>query len=194
VFCENFDPESIAKQYQHAGAACLSVLTDRDFFQGHEDYLQSARNACQLPVLRKDFIVDEYQIYEARWLQADCILLIASALSAAQLQDYAGMALGIGLDVLVEVHDGDELQSALTLPNALLGINNRNLHTFDVSLQTTLDLLADIPEDRIVVTESGIHSVEDVALMKAHGVHAFLVGEAFMKTEKPGEALTQLFF
>ncbi len=193
VLREDFRPADIAQSYAFGGAACLSVLTDRDFFQGCEAYLQLARNACPLPVIRKDFLIDPYQVVEARAIGADCILLIAAALDDVAMSDLAQLAKELGMDVLVEVHDADELHRALRLDLKLIGINNRNLRTFDVSLQTTLGLLWSIPDDRIVVTESGILSPSDVALMREHGVHAFLVGEAFMKAEAPGEKLRDLF-
>jgi indole-3-glycerol phosphate synthase len=193
VLREDFQPAEIARSYEKGGAACLSVLTDIDFFQGSDDYLKQARAACELPVLRKDFIIDPYQLYEARAIGADCILLIAACLSDAQLKDLSGLANELGLDVLIEVHDGEELERVLVLENRLVGINNRNLRTFEVSLQTTIDLLSMIPEDRIVVTESGIHTTADVALMQSHNVHSFLVGEAFMRAENPGEKLAELF-
>ncbi len=189
----DFQPVEIAASYERHGAACLSVLTDRDFFQGGDAHLQQARAACTLPVLRKDFIIDPYQIYEARVLGADCILLIVAALGDPQLHEFAGLAMHLNMDVLVEVHNAEELERALALNTPLVGINNRNLRTFETNLDTTLDLLKDIPDDRIVVTESGIHSIADVALMQAHGVHAFLVGEAFMKSADPGQGLAQLF-
>jgi len=194
VMREDFRPADIAKSYEQAGAACLSVLTDIDFFQGSEAYLQQAREACSLPVIRKDFIIDPYQVYEAKAMGADCILLIVSALGDSMMLQLAHLAKQLGLDVLVEVHDGRELQRALTLPVTLIGINNRNLRTFETSLKTTIDLLSDIPKNRIVVTESGIHSAEDVALMRQNRVHTFLVGEAFIKADDPGEALKTLFF
>lgn len=193
VLREDFRPGEIAQSYMMGGAACLSVLTDKDFFQGCEAYLQLARNACPLPVIRKDFLVDPYQVVEARAIGADCILLIAAALDDVQLADLADLAGELGMDVLVEVHDAEELRRALKLDLKLLGINNRNLRSFEVSLQTTLNLLASIPEDRVVVTESGILAPEDVALMRSHGVHAFLVGEAFMKADDPGQKLSELF-
>lgn len=190
---EDFQPAAIAHSYEEGGAACLSVLTDHDFFQGHEDYLQQASEACQLPVLRKDFIIDPYQVYEARAIGADCILLIVAALDDARMLELAQLARDLGMDVLVEVHDGDELQRALPLPTSLVGINNRNLRTFETSLQVTLGLLADIPDDRIVITESGIHKPEDVQFMRDHQVHGFLVGEAFMRADDPGAELERLF-
>ncbi|QXP85910.1 indole-3-glycerol phosphate synthase TrpC [Methylococcus sp. Mc7] len=193
VMREDFQPAAIARSYAAGGAACLSVLTDRDFFQGCEDYLQQARTACALPVLRKDFTVDPYQVYEARAIGADCILLIAAALDDAQMRDLARLATSLGMDVLVEVHDRAELERSLPLELPLIGINNRNLRTFDVSLQTTLDLLPLIPPGRTVVTESGILAPPDVALMRSHGVHAFLVGEAFMRAPEPGVELQRLF-
>jgi indole-3-glycerol phosphate synthase len=194
VLREDFRPAEIAASYERGGAACLSVLTDRDFFQGSDAFLQEARAACALPVLRKDFIIDPYQVYEARAIGADCILLIAACLEQAILRDLSALAQGLGMDVLVEVHDRAELERALAVPGHLLGINNRNLRSFEVSLQTTLTLLELIPADRLTVTESGILSGEDVALMRAHGVHAFLVGEAFMRAPDPGEELWRLFF
>ena len=193
VLREHFVPADIAKSYERAGASCLSVLTDADFFQGSEDYLQQAREACSLPVIRKDFIVEPYQVYEARAIGADCILLIVAALSDEQLKTLTALAQQLGMDVLVEVHDKDELRRALTLALPLVGINNRNLRTFDVSLNTTLELLDMIPGDVMVVTESGILSPDDVALMKEHNVHAFLVGEAFMRADDPGACLATLF-
>jgi indole-3-glycerol phosphate synthase len=189
----NFDPAEIAKSYERHGATCLSVLTDRDFFQGADVHLQQARAACALPVLRKDFTVDSYQVYEARALGADCILLIVAALDDTQLRELSDLAHALGMDVLVEVHDASELDHALTLDTPLIGINNRDLRTFEVQLETTLGLLGRIPKDRIVVTESGIHTPDDVACMHRHGVNAFLVGEAFMKAAEPGEKLSGLF-
>ena len=193
VIRADFDPAAIARSYEAGGAACLSVLTDIDFFQGSDDYLRQARAACALPVLRKDFIVDAYQIHEARVLGADCVLLIAAALDDAQLAEFAFIAAELGMDVLVEVHDLDELERALPIPARLLGINNRNLRTFEVSLQTTLDLKAMVPADRVLVTESGILAPADVTLMRGHGIGAFLVGEAFMRQPEPGAALRDLF-
>ncbi len=193
VIRADFDPAAIARSYEAGGAACLSVLTDIDFFQGADAYLQQARAACALPVLRKDFIVDAYQIHEARVLGADCVLLIAAALDDAQLAEFAFIAAELGMDVLVEVHDLDELERALPIPARLLGINNRNLRTFEVSLQTTLDLKAMVPADRVLVTESGILAPADVTLMRGHGIGAFLVGEAFMRQPEPGAALRDLF-
>jgi indole-3-glycerol phosphate synthase len=193
VMRANFYPAEIAKSYTENGAACLSVLTDRDFFQGAEEYLQQSRAACSLPVLRKDFLIDSYQVFEARAMGADCILLIVAALNDRLMRDLTDMAIHLGMDVLVEVHDQAELEKALRLELPLVGINNRNLRTFEVSLQTTLDLLALIPPDALVITESGIHTPEDVALMRSHGVHGFLVGEAFMKVEEPGEKLREIF-
>ena len=193
VIRADFDPAAIARSYAAGGAACLSVLTDVDFFQGADEYLVAARDACALPVLRKDFIVDAYQLYEARVLGADCVLLIAAALDDAQLSEYAFIADELGMDVLVEVHDLDELERALPIPARLLGINNRNLKTFDVSLQTTLELKVAVPADRVLVTESGILARADVALMRDNAIHAFLVGEAFMRQPDPGAALSALF-
>jgi indole-3-glycerol phosphate synthase len=193
VLREDFRPAEIARSYAEHGAACLSVLTDEQFFQGNAEYLKQARAACNLPVLRKDFIVDEYQIYQARAMGADAILLIASALTLSQMKAFEVLAHQLGMAVLVEVHDGRELDVALQLSTPLIGINNRNLRTFEVSLQTTLDLLARIPEARIVVTESGILSAADVKLMRDHKVHAFLVGEAFMRADNPGAELAKVF-
>jgi indole-3-glycerol phosphate synthase len=188
-----FLPAAIARSYAAFDATCLSVLTDRDFFQGSEVYLQEAREACALPVLRKDFIIDPYQIYEARVIGADCILLIVAALGDAMLRDLAQLALHLDMDVLVEVHDEFELERALALGLPLIGINNRDLRTFKTHLDTTLRLLRDIPDDRLVVTESGLHTPAEVALLREHGVHAFLVGEAFMRAVEPGEKLADLF-
>ncbi|PTU74929.1 indole-3-glycerol phosphate synthase TrpC [Pseudomonas mangrovi] len=194
VLREVFEPAEIARSYETGGATCLSVLTDIDFFQGADAYLQQARAACSLPVIRKDFLIDPYQVVEARALGADCILLIVSALDDARMAELAAVARLQGLDVLVEVHDGDELERALTvLDTPLIGINNRNLHSFEVSLETTLDLLPRIPRDRLVVTESGILNRADVELMEIHEVYAFLVGEAFMRAENPGVELQRLF-
>lgn len=193
ILRENFDPPAIARSYARHGAACLSVLTDADFFQGSEEYLKAARAACALPVLRKDFIIDAYQIYEARAIGADCILLIAAALSDVSMRELARLAEKLGMAVLVEVHDGDELARALTLDTPLIGINNRNLRTFETRLETTLELLDRIPGDRIVVTESGIQTPKDVQMLERNGVHAFLVGEVFMKAADPGAALSDLF-
>lgn len=194
VIREDFVPAEIAASYQRGGAACLSVLTDVDFFQGNDGYLQQARAMCALPVIRKDFMVDPYQIVEARAIGADCILLIVAALDDSQLSELNAAAIELGLDVLVEVHNRDELERSLPLGNTLVGINNRDLHTFDTSLNNTFQLLEFIPDDRIVVTESGIHAAEDVAIMREHGVDAFLVGEAFMRADDPGEKLRELFF
>jgi len=195
VLRKDFNPAAIAKSYEQGGACCLSVLTDVDFFQGSDEYLTQARAACSLPVIRKDFMVAPYQIIEARALDADCVLLIVAALSDAQLAELATLANDYGLDVLVEVHDAAELERALKVPyDPLLGINNRNLHTFEVSLNTTLDLLSQIPQDRLLVTESGILTRADVLRMQEHGVYSFLVGEAFMRSEEPGEELARLFF
>lgn len=195
VIREIFIPEDIAKSYEKGGATCLSVLTDIDFFQGSDLYLQQARAACSLPVIRKDFMVDPYQIVEARALGADCVLLIVSALDDVKMAELAAVAKSVGLDVLVEVHDGDELERALkTLDTPLVGVNNRNLHTFEVSLENTLDLLPRIPRDRLVITESGIVNRADVELMEISGVYSFLVGETFMRAENPGAELQRLFF
>jgi len=194
ILRENFIPAEIAKSYEQAGAACLSVLTDVDFFQGGDEYLKQARAACSLPVIRKDFIVDPYQVYEAKVMGADCILLIVAALEDQQMKLLCELATELGLDVLIEVHDKEELLRALPLNMKLVGINNRNLRTFEVSLQTTIELLNIIPDDRIVVTESGIHSSSDVKLMQENNVNSFLVGEAFMRAEDPGKQLQEIFF
>ncbi|MGE5491670.1 MAG: indole-3-glycerol phosphate synthase TrpC [Actinomycetota bacterium] len=193
VIRPDFRPADIAVSYEKHGAACLSVLTDRQYFQGAPEYLQAARAACTLPVLRKDFMVDAYQVYEARAMGADCILLIAAALGLDEMRDLEAIAHGLGMAVLVEVHNGEELELALQLTTPLVGINNRNLRTFEVSLQTTLGLLPCIPGDRVVVTESGILATGDVSLMRASKVNAFLVGEAFMRATEPGEELARLF-
>lgn len=195
VIRENFVPAEIAVSYEKGGATCLSVLTDIDYFQGSDLFLQQARAACKLPVIRKDFMVDPYQIVEARALGADCVLLIVSALDDVKMAELAAVAKSVGLDVLVEVHDGDELERALkTLDTPLVGVNNRNLHTFEVSLENTLDLLPRIPRDRLVITESGIVNRADVELMEISGVYSFLVGETFMRAENPGAELQRLFF
>ena len=193
VLCEDFIPADIAQTYAENGAACLSVLTDVQFFQGCVDYLKQARASCQLPVLRKDFIVDAYQVYESRAMGADAILLIAAILDDAQMKAFEAIARSLDMAVLVEVHDASELTRALALKTPLIGINNRNLKTFDVSLDTTLTLMRDVPADRLLVTESGITTREDVLRMGAVGVNAFLVGEAFMRAADPGAALADLF-
>jgi len=193
VLREDFDPAQIAASYESGGATCLSVLTDIDFFKGADAYLKQARSACSLPVLRKDFIIDPYQVYEARVLGADCILLIVAALNDAMLLELLQLADHLGMDTLVEVHDREELDRALLTNAPLIGINNRNLRSFETSMDVTLGLLDAIPDDRIVVTESGIHTVDDVALLRARGVHTFLVGEAFMTAAEPGEKLAELF-
>jgi indole-3-glycerol phosphate synthase len=193
VLREDFIPADIAQSYAEYGAACLSVLTDQQFFQGEIDFLKQARASCQLPVLRKDFMVDAYQIYESRAMGADCILLIAACLTDAQMKEFEAIARSLDMAVLVEVHDGVELDRALQLKTPLIGINNRNLKTFEVSLETTLALKARVPADRLLITESGIITREDVLRMGAAGVNAFLVGEAFMRAPEPGEALEKLF-
>lgn len=193
VIREDFNPAEIAKSYQAGGAACLSVLTDVEYFQGSAEYLKQVRAACKLPVLRKDFMIDPYQVFEARAMGADCILLIVAALELNQMRALEELAHELGMAVLVEVHDADELELALQLDTPLIGINNRNLRTFEVTLQTTLDLLKVLPEDRFVVTESGIFTPEDVKLMQSHDVHAFLVGEAFMRQPDPGAELARVF-
>ncbi len=189
----DFDPAWLADSYEQGGATCLSVLTDRDFFQGDDAFLMQARAACKLPVLRKDFMIDAYQVYEARVIGADCILLIVAGLNDTQLQELAWLAIELGMDVLVEVHNREELERAQMLRTPMIGINNRDLHTFKTNLDTTIGLLTDVYPDRLVITESGIHTSEDVALMRKHGVNAFLVGEAFMKADNPGQKLTELF-
>ncbi|RME33570.1 MAG: indole-3-glycerol phosphate synthase TrpC [Gammaproteobacteria bacterium] len=194
VIREDYRPAEIARSYEAAGAACLSVLTDQAWFQGAAEHLVEARQACSLPVLRKDFMIDPWQVWQSRVMGADCILLIVAALSDMQMHDLAGLARELELDLLVEVHDREELERALSLRTPLIGINNRDLRTFETRLETTLELLPDMFHDRIVVTESGIHTPEDVELMRRHGVHAFLVGEAFMRAPDPGEQLRRLFF
>lgn len=193
VLREDFRPADIAASYQAGGAACLSVLTDRDFFQGDDEYLRQARAACTLPVLRKDFVIDAWQIYESRALGADCILLIVAALDDTRLAEFAALAGRLDLDVLVEVHDASELERALALDTPMIGINNRDLRNFETRIETTLELLSAMPKDRLVVTESGIHTPQDVRRLRERGVNAFLVGEAFMRAADPGAALRKLF-
>ncbi len=194
VIREDFHPAQIAASYERGGATCLSVLTDEPYFQGHRDYLRQARVACTLPALRKDFVIDPWQVEESRCLGADCILLIVAALEQSQMEDLHGRARELGMDVLTEVHDEAELQRALELDDTLLGVNNRNLNNFETSLETSLALKALLPPERLLVTESGIRTREDVATMRAADIHAFLVGEAFMREPEPGTALGQLFF
>ena len=194
VIRADFDPQEIAESYQKHGASCLSVLTDVEFFQGSTAYFKAARQACTIPMLRKDFMLDQYQIFESRAMGADCILLIAAALEDGLMQDLAGQSLELGMDVLIEVHNSQELERGLTLNMPMIGINNRNLRNFETSLKTTIDLLNSISDEVIVVTESGIHAAEDVALMRKHKVNSFLVGEAFMRAPMPGEKLAELFF
>ncbi len=194
VIRENLDPAAIARSYAEGGAACLSVLTDQTWFQGHDDHLATAKRSCSLPVIRKDFVIDPYQVWQARLIGADAILLIVAALEDSALLELSELAASLKMDVLVEVHDCLELERALKLPVRLIGVNNRNLRTFETSLQTTISMLPQIPADRTVVTESGIHQPEDVALMREHNVHAFLVGEAFMSAPEPGARLKDLFF
>ena len=194
VIREDFIPADIAQAYAEHGAACLSVLTDKDFFQGQVDYLKQARASCDLPVLRKDFMIDPYQVYESRVMGADCILLIAACLTDAQMAEMEAVARSLDMAVLVEVHDAAELQRALKLQTPLVGINNRNLHTFEVSLDTTINMLKDVPADRLLVTESGIATAEDVQKLRDAKVHTFLVGEVFMRAPNPGVALSELFF
>ena len=193
VIRADFDPAAIATSYATANATCLSILTDEQYFQGHDDYLREVRQVVTLPLLRKDFTIDAYQVYEARAMGADCILLIVSALKPADLRDLYALAQSVGLDVLIEVHDAEELAIALTLGPDLIGINNRNLKTFNTNLETTIDLLSNIPAGVVVVTESGISTVADVSRMQANNVHCFLVGEAFMRATDPGQALSDLF-
>jgi indole-3-glycerol phosphate synthase len=193
VLREHFVPAEIAASYERGGAACLSVLTDERFFQGSTAYLEQARAVCDLPVLRKDFMVDPYQVFEARAMGADCILLIVACLGDGLMAELESQALALGMDVLVEVHDAAELERALRVPAPMLGINNRSLRTFAVTLDTTLGLREQVPADRLLVTESGIHTADDVALMRGHGIHAFLVGEAFMRAPDPGAELARLF-
>jgi indole-3-glycerol phosphate synthase len=193
VLREDFDPPAIAASYERGGATCLSVLTDVDYFQGADEYLQQARAACHLPVLRKDFVIDPYQVYEARVLGADCILLIVAALDDSMLRELLQLAGHLQMDTLVEVHDAEEMQRALATSAPLIGVNNRNLRTFETSLTTTFELMKDFPPDRLLVTESGIHSRDDVKQMRERGIHTFLVGEAFMKADEPGEKLAELF-
>ena len=193
VIRKDFDPAAIAKSYEEAGAACMSVLTDVVFFQGADEHLIDARAACSLPVIRKDFMIDPYQIYETRALGADCILVIVAALSDMQMQDLVGAARECNMDVLVEVHNREELERGLMLRTPLIGVNNRDLRTFETSLDTTLGLLTDVFHDRTVVTESGIHTAEDVELMRANDVNTFLIGEAFMTAKDPGKKMTELF-
>ena len=193
VLRADFNPAEIAASYQAGGAACLSVLTDVDFFQGSDAYLKAARATCSLPVLRKDFIIDAYQIYEARALGADCVLLIAAALQDSRLAEYSDLARELGLDALIEVHDSEEMARALVTRGSLIGVNNRNLRTFETNMDTSVKLKRDFPEARLFVTESGIHSISDVETLRNAGIHAFLVGEAFMRQPDPGVALTALF-
>ena len=193
VLRENFEPAAIARSYEKGGAACISVLTDRQFFQGDVAHLAAARGACALPVLRKDFVIEPYQVFESRVFGADCILLIAACLTQPQMIELEGLAGSLGMAVLVEVHDAKELEAALTLRTPLIGVNNRNLKTFETRLDTTLELVPRIPPSRIVVTESGILAAADVARMRSAGVNTFLVGEAFMRSEDPGAALASLF-
>ncbi|MCD2449242.1 indole-3-glycerol phosphate synthase TrpC [Methylicorpusculum oleiharenae] len=193
VIREDFQPILIGQDYAMNGATCLSVLTDKEYFQGSEVYLQMVRERCPLPVLRKDFMIDAYQVFEARALGADCILLIVAALDDQTLHALADTANELGMDVLVEVHDADEMTRALTLDTPLIGINNRNLRTFETRLQTTLDLKAQVPDDRLIITESGIHTPDDVKLMLDNGIYTFLVGEAFMRADSPGQKMRELF-
>lgn len=193
IIREDFDPVKIAKSYEKGGACCLSVLTDEDFFQGSDNYLKMARNASSLPVLRKDFTIDAYQVFEARALGADCVLLIVAALEEAKLIELHDLGMSLGLDVLVEVHNAAELERALRLENTMVGINNRDLHSFETSLATTYELLDYIPPNRLVITESGINTTDDVAAMRGHNVNAFLVGEAFMRYPEPGSRLLEMF-
>ncbi|MCZ6665411.1 MAG: indole-3-glycerol phosphate synthase TrpC [Gammaproteobacteria bacterium] len=194
VICENYDPAAIAKSYQRGGATCLSVLTDERYFQGADEHLIAARSQCELPVIRKDFVIDPYQVIEARALGADCILLIIACLHDSELDELSAIATDLGMDVLIEVHDRTELERALRLRTPLIGINNRDLKRFETDIETTIGLLKDIPDDRFVVTESGIHTSSDVRHLRNNDVHAFLVGEAFMRAIDPGEKLRELFY
>lgn len=194
ILREDFDPAEIARSYAEHGAACLSILTDKDYFQGHEEYLKQARAACEIPVIRKDFIIDAYQVYEARSIDADCILLIVAALDDETLHTLFNLARELGMDVLMEVHDEQEMVRALETKARLIGVNNRNLRTFDTDLNTTLRMLKMVSGNHILVTESGIHTPDDVQLMRDNGVNSFLVGEAFMRAENPGKKLAELFF
>lgn len=194
VIREHFVPEEIARSYERAGASCLSVLTDEDFFQGSDEYLRVVRSACELPVLRKDFTIDAYQLFEARAIGADCILLIAAILDASLMTDLTAQAHELSLDVIIEVHNDDEMTCALAIDNPLIGINNRDLHTFETTLDTTRRLVDCVPSERLVISESGIHTLADVAFIQRCGVHSFLVGEAFMREPDPGAKLRQLFF
>lgn len=189
VISKNFNPETAAKSYEKAGAACLSVLTDVDYFQGHNDYLMLAKESVGIPVLRKDFIIDAWQVYESRVLGADCILLIVAALADPQLYELTVLAQELGMDVLMEVHDHDELQRALNTPAKLIGINNRNLKTFVTSLDTSVEIAKEIPNDRIVISESGIHCLDDISMLQSNGINTFLIGEAFMRKDDPGAQL-----
>ncbi len=193
VLRENFNPVEIAKSYENHGAACLSVLTDKDFFQGDNQYLIDARSAVSIPVLRKEFIIEPYQVFESRVLGADCILLIAACLSDSQMEDLAMLAITLKMDVLVEVHDLEELKRTIQLRLPMIGINNRNLRTFEVSLKTTIDLLQELDDETLVITESGILTSDDVSLMRENNIHSFLVGEAFMRQDNPGKALQEIF-
>lgn len=193
ILRDPFDPVAIAKSYEKHGAACLSVLTDKDFFQGSNKYLQQVREAVNLPIIRKDFIVDDYQVYESRVIGADCILLIVAVIGDAQMSELTETALTLGMDVLVEVHNEEEMERALCLPLPMIGINNRDLHTFEVSLDNTIRMLDMIPDDRIIITESGILGKEDVVKMRDNSVNSFLVGEAFMRADNPGKKLAELF-
>ncbi len=193
VIRKDFDPGKLASSYESGGATCLSVLTDMDFFQGNNDYIQQAKEACKLPILRKDFIIDPYQVYEAKVIGADCILLIVAALEDTQMRELVHIAENLELDILVEVHNREELERAHVLRTPMIGINNRDLHTFETSLDTTIGLLHDVFPDRTIVTESGIHTIDDVKLMRKNGVNAFLVGEAFMSADEPGEKLKEIF-
>jgi len=193
VICENFNPQKAAESYQKAGAACLSVLTDVEYFQGHNDYLIQARESVNIPVLRKDFIIDEWQVYQSRVLGADCILLIVAALADPKLYELTLLAQELGMDVLMEVHDHSELLRALNTPAKLIGINNRNLKTFVTSLDTSVNISKEVPSDRIVISESGIHSADDISLLQDNGINAFLIGEAFMRRDNPGKELKRMF-
>ena len=193
IICKNYDPADVANQYQIAGASCVSVLTDVNYFQGADQHLDAAKRACSLPILRKDFMIDPYQIVESRNIGADCILLIVACLSVSQIKELASLSCALGMDVLVEAHDSEELEIAMAVPDAIIGINNRNLKTFETDINTSIELKKLVPDSELLVTESGITSSEHIKTLKENGINSFLVGEAFMKTDRPGEALKTLF-
>ena len=193
VICQNYDPAAVANQYQIGGASCISVLTDTNYFQGADQHLAAAKRACSLPILRKDFMIDPYQIIESRNIGADCILLIVACLSTSQIKELSSLSYSLGMDVLVEAHNSEELEIAMAIPDAIIGINNRDLKTFKTDIKTTIELKKLIPESKLLVTESGIVSSENIKTLRENGINSFLVGEAFMKTNQPGEALKKLF-